>query len=685
VQHFTHKIILTLTILSSLLLANSVPTTEKTNNLAIYHTVVGNIENKFNTMAKEKLKSANFELTDPHKRVNDHYKTKWGSTKLDVLSFMPIINYKAILPLLNIDPRIAGFVPFNLVIHKRLDENVTYVGHLMPEVMLDIVGIQNKELREKFTASFEALDATIEKELGGYKKVIPYVKLPEKKMINYEFEFERNEDTDMDEFIDDFQNKFELTFIDKGYLIAGFRNFMDASFEAEDILEDYDAFWSYSLCHLKFSYNVFDTQGARPEAGLFAPCSMYMYIRKGTNKVVIGMIRLQNWSDTLNIVDEERLTLIQELDKEIPTILEAYGMKAVENVNPLLITKAATPVTNTNEETPSHENVAKPTQASSRIQAIKVANLAPVKIAIPKVPDVIKCASSAYNTGGNRHIKFSKRVPPGYVPHSFDKVQNKKVKSTAHTRIGEINKGKISAYLRGEDTSIESVQERLKSAGFEIITAVPVNKKKNLISIVFTNKSLLAMAAKENRGFIATLRALVDTKEKTLNITNPLYLAKGFLQDDFDEKEARKVLSELIIAFPKLTNSKDMLKYQLLPKYQFMKGMPHYEDMVEVANGTDLLEKIKDNDKVVFSKKLENGATLIGIKLGKRTRKFTKRIGRNNAGMLPYPVLIKDGKAKILDPKYYLSIMYPMLTMSEFMTIATVPDAMKKDCEKVFQ
>jgi len=107
--------------------------------------------------------------------------------------------------------------------------------------------------------------------------------------------------------------------------------------------------------------------------------------------------------------------------------------------------------------------------------------------------------------------------------------------------------------------------------------------------------------------------------------------------------------------------------------------------MVEIASGKNILEKIKNNDKVVFRQTLDNGATLIGIRLGKRTRNFTKRIGRNNAAMLPYPILIENGKAKILDPKYYISIMYPKLTMSEFMTIATVPDAMLKDCEKVFK
>ena len=61
---------------------------------------------------------------------------------------------------------------------------------------------------------------------------------------------------------------------------------------------------------------MFDNPGARPEAGLFAPCTMYMYIRKGTNKLVIGMIRLHNWSDTLDIKDKTRLGLIEQLDEE---------------------------------------------------------------------------------------------------------------------------------------------------------------------------------------------------------------------------------------------------------------------------------------------------------------------------------------------------------------------------------
>jgi len=718
VTNIIKKTIITFGLLPAFIFATSPQETTaqtsdtKPNELAIYYTLKGSVEKEYNALVEKKLKSIGFHITDPHKRVNDQYEAKYGSTVLDVLSFMPVVRDSTILPLLNIDPRIAGFAPFNIVIHKKLDENVTHVGHLVPSVMLDILGIEDEEVRKKFSSTFKALDATIAHELGGHIATIPYKKLPEKTMINYEYEFEAPED--MDDFVDEFQNTFELAFIDKGYLIAGYHNFMEATSNAEEILSEYDAFWTYSLCHLKFSYNMFDNEGGRPESGLFAPCTMYMYIRKGTNKLVIGMLRLHNWSDTLNITDETRLGLIEKLDTEIPTILEKLGMKSVPNVNPLLAQKSSTPKTSKssekvltkkiptekNETKPDStkvvkkisESVAKPETTTvvtqkvpqenmkKSVQTIKVGKEV-VTIAIPQVPKVVKCSSS--NTGADRSVKFSKRIPPNYKPHSFDKAQKEKV--STHTRIGEVNKGKISAYLRGKSMSVDVVKEKLSAAGFKVLTEAPANKQGDLISIVFTDKALVGMASKENRGFIASLRALVDTKEKTISITNPLYMAKGFLQDDFDEKNANKILVRLLTHFTDLSNSKDTLKYQLLPKYQFMNGMPHYQDMVEIASGSNLLEKIKNNDKVVFTQTLDNGATLIGIRLSKRTRKFTKRIGRNNAAMLPYPILIENGKAKILDPKFYISYMYPLLTMSEFMTIATVPDAMVKDCEKVFK
>ena len=63
---------------------------------------------------------------------------------------------------------------------------------------------------------------------------------------------------------------------------------------------------------------------------------MYMYIRKDSSTLVIGMPVLGNWASTLSINDSKRLELIKRLDSEIPAILESLGAKAVDNVNKII-------------------------------------------------------------------------------------------------------------------------------------------------------------------------------------------------------------------------------------------------------------------------------------------------------------------------------------------------------------
>jgi len=655
---------------------------ETAKKLAVFYELSGkDAEARYNHVVEEKLPTIGFNLADPHKRVNDQYKTKYGSTTLDVLSFLPVVNDNNVMPLFNIDPRLAGFSPFNMLIHKTLKEEKTHVGHLTPEAILDMLGIEDKEISEKFIASFKPLDALLTKEFGA-KTYKTYSKLSKDNMLNFEYEFERPED--MDDFIDAFQNKFEMSFINKEYLIAGFHDFL-ATDAGEEALEDFDIFWSYSLCHLEYSYNMFDNKGARPDAGLYAPCTMYMYVKKGTNRLVVGMPKLINIMDTLGVKEPSRVALVGKLDREIPEILTAFGMKAVENVNPLKERPKAKvqiekEVKVSNEIVKAHRNTIN----------IRIPHVPTAISILPVIPNALVVQKEHGLDIADRSIKFSKRMPPNYLTteERYGKDGKGTVKSMATSKIGEADKGRISAFLRADIMDVQSATDKLKNAGFDVIATFPLDKKKKLISIVFTNNDLKKMASKSNRGYMATLRLLIDPKNKQISITNPLYLGKAMLQEEYDEALSKKVLLAITKEFSGLRNSFDKLKYSLLPNYQFMDGMPYYKDMEVIARGDDLLAKLerkKSKKRVVFKLKLDNGSTLVGIKLSKRTRKFPKRIGSKNAGMLPYPVLIENGEAKILEPKYYLALMYPQLSMEEFMTIATIPGAIIKDCTKVFR
>jgi len=676
----------------------------------------GNIEKKYTELVEKKLKTIGYNLTDPHHRVNDQYEKKYGKTELDILSFLPVVNDDVVMPLLNIDPRLAGFSPFNMLIYKQKSDKSYHVGHLSPEAILDMLGISDPAVREKYIASFKPLDDLLDKEFGTQNKhMIPYHNPTKQKMINFEYTFERGDDFDIEDFKDEFQNKYELAFLGHDYLIAGYHDFFQTD-NGEDVLKDYDAFWIYSLCHLGYSYQMFDNDHARPDAGLFAPCTMYIYVKKGSNKVVIGMPALTNVKNTLDIKDPKRRAWIARLDREIPQILASMGMTAVENVNSLKTVpkpltkqpsnKVSPPVEtdpfaqkdkkkNDAKEVSNHstEKAAQSSKDKSeknnqpKTQKIKTDSEV-IEIVIPTPPKPPKPVTLKVNgtalhgsSDANREIKFSKRMPPNYNPghHTNEPVGN------SSSLIGDINHGRISAHLRGKYLDAKTVEEKLKAAGFEIVGISPLDKKGELTTIIFTNKTLKKMASNPKRGFGASLRTLVDSKAQRISITNPLYFGKAYLQNDLNKTEAKNILKKLNDTFAGLKNSEDALKFQLLPKYRFMKGMPTYNDMVEVAEGNDLVARAKANKKLLFEEKLDNGSTLIAIELSRRTNKFPARIGTKNAAILPYPVLIENNKAYILDPKYYISIMYPQLKMSEFMTIATVPDAIVKDCERAFK
>ena len=303
----------------------------------------------------------------------------------------------------------------------------------------------------------------------------------------------------------------------------------------------------------------------------------------------------------------------------------------------------------------------------------------------PAIPTPIVISTHSHEIL-DRSIKFSKRVPPNYISSVERYGKDGAGASLSHSdkMVGDVDKGRISAYLRGDLIDVDKAIEKLKNAGFDVLIAEPIDKKKQLVSIVFTNDELKKMAMKS--GYIGTLRLLVDKKNEQISITNPLYLAKALMQDNFDDTVPKKILSVLNREFKRLRNSFDKLKFQLLPKYQFMKGLPFYQDMITIAKGSDLLTKLKANKKrVSFILDLGDGSTLIGVKLSKHTKKFPRKIGINNSALLPYPLLLKGTEAKILDPKYYLSLMYPQLKMEGFMKIASIPDAIVNDCEKLFK
>jgi len=335
---------------------------------------------------------------------------------------------------------------------------------------------------------------------------------------------------------------------------------------------------------------------------------------------------------------------------------------SAENVINITVPKAP--------EAPKVEAVVPTVNLTVEGQTVSKKQVAPVEETV---------ADEEVNSSAYEFIE-GKRFPPNYYKKDEAKV-------VAKVEVGEVEKDRVSAYLQGPLLSKDEVKAKLEAAGFTLLATYKVDKKGKVTSMVFTDQKLTDAASKEGRGFAASLRLLVDEKNNQISISNPVYVMKAFMQDDYNNELALAILKRLRDNFEGLQNSKDVVKFIRLPRYKFMNSMPVYEDMKVVASGTNdaLLAKARKSKKVVFEQKLSNGSTLLGVQLARRTSKFVKKTGYQNSELLPYPILIENGKAKILAPKYYIAVMYPLLSMSEFMTIATVPGAISKDCDKIFR
>lgn len=246
----------------------------------------------------------------------------------------------------------------------------------------------------------------------------------------------------------------------------------------------------------------------------------------------------------------------------------------------------------------------------------------------------------------------------------------------------------IAAYYYAPFQTSEALQAKLQEAGFDLVGTYQPTKKSE--TILVTTAELKAAANKPGRGFGAVVRLLVDEENNRVAVSNPVYFGKAFFQDDYDHALGLKLTDALKSAAGEWTPAPDQYDYDDLGGYHFMVGMPYYEDVDELAEGDTaaLLEKAesyKKGKEVVFVLPIGEGRTLVGMKLSKRTSKFVKKIGEQNAQILPYAVLIEEGKAVSLAAKYNIAISYPLLSMGEFMTIATVPGAIEKDLKKVFK
>ncbi len=606
----------------------------------------GNKEIEINALIK-KIDSIGYSTVAANKNIQVHYFNKYKEKNVELITFFTLVNKEKLRPLLLQNPDFGAYAPFNFLVYKTLDiekDDNTWYGHLDTDTMLEIIGEEDPESQEAFKEMVGTFDTFVTKEMKPTltKKFERTKSLPAITKLKMVKKFEAPDD--MEEFVEDFVMEHDGLFSKHEFIIAGF---IDFKFEYSDMdleFDKYDAYWVSSLCHFKFSNSVFNH--GIPQAGVFAPCSIYFYIPKGSNELHVGYATVDNWINAINIKDQARIDYMRAIDAEVVEIFKELGFELVD------------------------QTVAKSTDASatdplaSEVEALKVkvkkleAELATYKKSTPAAaPAVTKPAAAKAVELPKKVFKGAKLVLGGKAPKE------------------------LTTYYVANPQTVDGLKAKLKANGFKVLATTQILSSETVITI--TNDEL-----QKTNTLLATLQVLVNG-ENEVRVQNPSYFGAAYLQDKFKYGQFSATLKALQSALGDMHEVDDKLELDDLDEYQFMFGMPYLDDTITVAEGDNLLVKLrgeKASKYVAYTLKLPNGATIVGHKLRSRTNKFLLKIeAERNANILPYEVMIKDGKAIILDPKYYLALSLPLLSMSDFMKIASAPDEIEKDIKRAYK
>lgn len=292
--------------------------------------VEGNKEAEINALIK-KVDSIGFSSVAVNTHIENFYFKKFKEKGVEMISFFGLKNDEKLRPLLLANPDFGAYAPFNFLVYKTLDtkaDDNTWFGHLGAETMLNIIGEKNPDRRKEFTDMLAEWDALVTKEMKPTKtkKFEHTDALPAHGLTKLVKKFDKPDD--LEEFIEVFVGDHDGRFSKANFIIAGFVDFKFEYDDQELEFDKYDAYWVSLLCHFEFSNSIFNR--GTPEAGMFAPCSVYFYIPKGTNELHVGYASVDNWIAALNMKDQKQIDSMKAIDAEVVGIFKDMGFELVK-------------------------------------------------------------------------------------------------------------------------------------------------------------------------------------------------------------------------------------------------------------------------------------------------------------------------------------------------------------------
>ena len=246
-----------------------------------------------------------------HNDMNVAFKGKFQKTNHKMYHLFTLYKKDLVLELIKLSPKAALFTPLSMSFYTKKGSNDISISSISLEGMAKVTGISAEN--EYMIAYSKLIRDTLTKALpnGHFEKTAYEAKNKGQLITSFLIEMEAEDTTPegIEEELEGIQEELESSLETVGFVIAGFNRLGEEFIEAG--YKKYDFFDAYSICKLPV---IFEVSKKHPEAGAFAPCTVYMYKEKGSNTIQMAYPSVYNWISSLAIDDKPSVKVLVDAE-----------------------------------------------------------------------------------------------------------------------------------------------------------------------------------------------------------------------------------------------------------------------------------------------------------------------------------------------------------------------------------
>ncbi len=248
--------------------------------------------------------------------MNIPFKKQFKETTFESYNLFTFYKKDTTLALAKKYDNIGLFAPMSMSIYTKKGDKSISVSSLSSSAMQKIMKIpaDEKLLTDLRTLVVKTLKTAMP---NGKLETLPYKIEATKKELVTKFSMEIDA-KDWDDELEELKMGFGGDLALNGFIIAGENNLGDEFEEAN--YEGFDFYEVYSICKLPVIYTIAKTH---PEAGAFAPCSLYMSKKKDADTMTIAFPSVYNWMSSMALTDKEELSTLEDAQKRMRKILSS--------------------------------------------------------------------------------------------------------------------------------------------------------------------------------------------------------------------------------------------------------------------------------------------------------------------------------------------------------------------------